>query len=113
MAFQDFDLVSERRKTNAAKHLRKKILFGVTSVLLVACVIAAAAFVIVKQTGRDQEKAVPKAKPDGARVDQTSRLVKVLCSNSNYKAKCETTLTEALKKDPKLSEPKDLLMVSM
>ncbi|CAJ2644761.1 pectinesterase/pectinesterase inhibitor [Trifolium pratense] len=112
MAFQDFDLVSERRKTNAAKHLRKKILFGVTSVLLVACVIAAAAFVIVKQTGRDQEKAVPKAKPEG-RVDQTSRLVKVLCSNSNYKAKCETTLTEALKKDPKLSEPKDLLMVSM
>jgi pectinesterase inhibitor-like protein len=114
MAFQDFDLVSERRKTNAAQHLRKKILVGVTSALLIACVIAAAAFVIVKQTGRNEVKAgAPKAKPEAAHVDQTSRLVKVLCSNSEYKAKCETTLTEALKKDPKLTEPKDLLMVSM
>ncbi|KAI5445766.1 putative pectinesterase/pectinesterase inhibitor 45 [Lathyrus oleraceus] len=116
MAFQDFDLVSERRKTNAKSHLRKKIMVGVTSALLIACVIAAAAFVIVRHTGLgldNNSKQVPTAASEATHVDKYSRLVKMLCSNSDYKAKCESTLTEALKKDPKLTEPKDLLMVSM
>lgn len=113
MAFQDFDLVSERRKSAAKLHLRKKILVGVTSVILLACVIAAATFVIVKRSGPEDEKPVPTAASEAARVDKYSRLVKMLCSSSEYKDKCETTLTEALKKDPKLSEPKDLLLVSM
>ncbi|KAL5098407.1 hypothetical protein RYX36_002734 [Vicia faba] len=113
MAFQDFDLISERRKTNAKSHLRKKIMVGVTSALLIACVIAAAAFVIVRRSGPDSNAKLPTAASEIARVEKYSRLVKMLCSNSNYKEKCESTLTEALKKDPKLSEPKDLLMVSM
>ncbi|XP_058727705.1 putative pectinesterase/pectinesterase inhibitor 45 [Vicia villosa] len=114
MAFQDFDLVSERRKTNAKSHLRKKIMVGVTSALLIACVVAAAAFVIVRHSGSDNNmKQVPTADSETAHIDKYSRLVKMLCSNSGYKEKCESTLTEALKKDPKLTEPKDLLMISM
>ena len=114
MAFQDFDLVSERRKSAAKLHLRKKILVGVTSAVLLACVIAAATFVIVKRSGPEaNEKQAPAAASEAAHIDKYSRLVKMLCSNSEYKDKCENTLTDALKKDPKLAEPKDLLMVSM
>ena len=114
MAFQDFDVVSERRKSAAKLHLRKKILVGVTSAVLLACVIAAATFVIVNRSGADaNEKQAASGNAEDARIEKSSRLVNVLCSNSEYKDKCETTLTEALKKDPTLTEPKDLLMVSM
>jgi len=115
MAFEDFDLVSERRKANAKQHLKKKILIGITSAVLIACVIAAVTFVIVKRSGPDHNnrKPVPNATPEPERVDKYSRLVKMVCSHSEYKEKCETTLKEAIKKDPKLKEPKDLLMVSM
>ncbi|RHN73751.1 putative pectinesterase [Medicago truncatula] len=117
MAFEDFDLVSERRKANAKQHLKKKILIGVTSVVLIACVIAAVTFVIVKRSGPDHnnndKKPVQNAPPEPERVDKYSRLVTMLCSHSEYKEKCVTTLKEALKKDPKLKEPKGLLMVFM
>ncbi|KAL2327551.1 hypothetical protein Fmac_020978 [Flemingia macrophylla] len=111
MAFQDFDVISERRKNAAKLRLRKKILISVVSAVLLACIVGAAAFVVVQRTGATAKNAA-SAKP-APRLDQNSRLVGMICSSAVYKVKCETTLGEALKKDPNLGQPKDLLLVSM
>ncbi|XP_061361292.1 pectinesterase-like [Gastrolobium bilobum] len=111
MAFQDFDIISERRKNEEKLKLRKKILIGVVSTILLACVVAAAAFVVVKRTGSQPKELSPSEATN--HVDRYSKLVKMICSNAEYKEKCESSLTEALKKDPKLTEPKDLLKISM
>ncbi|XP_027338374.1 putative pectinesterase/pectinesterase inhibitor 45 [Abrus precatorius] len=117
MAFQDFDLISERRKNHQRERLKKKILIGVVSAVLLACVVAAAAFVVVKRTGPDTKtkhaSPLAPATNTNTHVDQNSRLVKMICGSAEYKSKCESTLSEALEKDPKLAEPKDLIMVSM
>ncbi|KAJ1437083.1 Pectinesterase, catalytic [Sesbania bispinosa] len=121
MAFQDFDLISERRKNEKRQKLKKKIIIGLVSAILLACIISAAAFVVVvNRSGPDTTKntkhKAPSAPANNAQpqhVDKFSRLVKMICSSAVYKSKCESTLTEALKKDPKLAQPKNLLMVSM
>ncbi|KAJ1439976.1 Pectinesterase, catalytic [Sesbania bispinosa] len=120
MAFQDFDLISERRKNEKRQKLKKKIMIGLVSAILLACIIGAAAFVIVNRSGPDTtnntKHKAPSAPANNAQpqhVDKFSRLVKMICSSAVYKSKCESTLTEALKKDPKLAQPKNLLMVSM
>lgn len=113
MAFQEFDLIADRKAAEKSQ-MKKKILIGLVSTILLACIVGAAAFVVVQRTGPNNIKEAAPAQPNAApRVDQYSRLVKMICSNAQYKNKCESTLAEALKKDPKLTEPKDLLMVSM
>nr|KYP73965.1 putative pectinesterase/pectinesterase inhibitor 13 [Cajanus cajan] len=113
MAFQDFDVISERRKNQAKLKMRKKILISVVSAVLLACVIGAAAFVVVQRTGANTKDGVAM-KPTGTpHVDQNSRLVGMICGSAEYKDKCENTLNEALKKDPQLAQPKDLLLVTM
>lgn len=52
MAFEDFDLVSNQRNEEKQK-LRKKILVGVVSSILLVCVVGAAAIAIVKRSGPD------------------------------------------------------------
>lgn len=114
MAFQDFDMITEKRKNENRIKLRKKIIAGVVSVVLLACIIGAATFVVVQRTATKSTKA-PKPMPesDTPHIDQNSRLVPMICGGAEYKEKCESTLNEALKNDPTLTEPKDLLKVSL
>ncbi|TKY72932.1 Pectinesterase/pectinesterase inhibitor PPE8B [Spatholobus suberectus] len=111
----DFDLITERRRNEQRKKLRKKILIGVVSAVLLACIVGAAAFVVVRRTGRgsDTKNATPVEQTTAPRVGQNSRLVQMICGAAEYKSKCESTLGEVLKKDPKLEQPKDLVLVSM
>ncbi|KAK7411801.1 hypothetical protein VNO78_03242 [Psophocarpus tetragonolobus] len=114
MAFQDFDLISERRRNEAKLKMRKKILIGVVSTILLACVVGAATFVVVQRTGPTTKQATPmEPMVASPHVDRNSRLVEMICSSAEYKDKCKTSIGEALKKDPKLAEPKDVVLVSM
>ena len=114
MAFQDFDMITERRRNEQRLKMKKKILISVVSAVLLACVVGAAAFVVVQRTGTNAKHATPMPQNTATpHVDQNSRMVKMICGSAEYKEKCESTLEEALKKDPKLAQPKDLIMVSM
>ena len=114
MAFQDFELITERRRNENKLRMRKKILISVVSAVLLACVVGAATFVVVQRTGPSKKTGTPMPGASATpHVDQNSRLVEMICSSAEYKEKCKATLGEALKKDPKLSQPKDLIMVSM
>lgn len=116
MAFQDFDLISERRRNEKKQKLRKRILIGVVSTVVVIGLIGAAFFVATdtKYFGNNNKKEEGKKdapSESNKHVSHSQRIVKIVCSSADYKDKCEGPLNKAMADDPKLTHPKDLLKV--
>ena len=112
MAFQDFDLITERRKNEKKKQLKKRILIGVVSSVVLAGLIGCAFFVVTTKNGGSNEKNNESSTNNASkRVAHSEKMVKLVCSSADYKDKCEGPLTKAVEEDPKLQHPKDLLKV--
>ncbi|KAM3741677.1 hypothetical protein ACB098_07G014600 [Castanea mollissima] len=112
MAFQDFDHISERRKAEKQRKLRKKIIIGAIFFLVVALLVAAAAFVVVTHKswfGIGGSKPSDQPQQSQKQVSRTAKIIKMMCNRTDYKDKCENTLNKAVKTNPDLSQPKDLL----
>ncbi|XP_075672714.1 putative pectinesterase/pectinesterase inhibitor 45 [Castanea sativa] len=112
MAFQDFDHISERRKAEKQRKLRKKIIIGAIFFLVVALLVAAAAFVVVTHKswfGIGGSKPSDQPQQSQKQVSRTAKIIKMMCNSTDYKDKCENTLNKAVKTNPDLSQPKDLL----
>ncbi|GAU16789.1 hypothetical protein TSUD_200320 [Trifolium subterraneum] len=114
MAFQDFDLITERRKSEKRAQLKKRILIGVVSLVVLAGVIGCAFFVATSKGafgGSSTKESSPSSKGGSKQqhVAHSERIVKLVCSSADYKEKCEGPLNKAMEKDPKLQHPKDLL----
>ncbi|KAI4344669.1 hypothetical protein L6164_011868 [Bauhinia variegata] len=114
MVFQDFDLISERRKAERKQKLKKRIIIGVISTVVLAGLIAAAVFVLTKTEEEEHKghKKPPSAPPVKA-ISRGQKMVKMMCNSTDYKTKCEESLGKAVKSDPKLDQPKDLLEVAI
>ncbi|XP_058729881.1 putative pectinesterase/pectinesterase inhibitor 45 [Vicia villosa] len=115
MAFQDFDLISERRRNEKKQQLKKRILIGVVSTVVLVGMIGCAFFVATTKYGAIGDK---NTKDAGSTTSNTSKhvahsekIVKLVCSTADYKEKCEGPLNKAVEEDPKLQHPKDLLKV--
>ncbi|KAM7256207.1 hypothetical protein ACFE04_011948 [Oxalis oulophora] len=124
MAFQDFDLISERRRAERERKFKKRIAIGaVTAFVLVALVCAAVVAVVHQDKAKKEDtstgsKKSPASSHDSPKSDQdsstkdvthTQKLIKGLCNATTYQDKCNTTLISAIKENPKLSQPKALL----
>ncbi|KAJ1402981.1 Pectinesterase, catalytic [Sesbania bispinosa] len=115
MAFQDFDLISERRRNEKRQKMRKRILIGVVSAIVLVGLIGCAFFVVTSKNGDGKEeeaKTSPTAKASaGAKqITHSEKFVKMVCSTADYKEKCEGPLNKAVKDDPKLTQtPKELI----
>lgn len=114
MAFQDFDVISERRRNEQRQKLKKRIIIGVVSTILLVGIIGAAFFVATTEYGFGGNNAKEGHDQDSStssrqHVQHSEKMVKLVCSNASYKDKCEGPLNKAVKDDPKLSNPKDLL----
>lgn len=115
MVFQDFDLISERRRNEKKQQLKKRILIGVVSTVVLVGMIGCAFFVATTKYGAIGNK---NTKDEGSTTSNTSKhvahsekIVKLVCSTADYKEKCEGPLNKAVEEDPKLQHPKDLLKV--
>ncbi|CAJ1940605.1 unnamed protein product [Sphenostylis stenocarpa] len=119
MAFQDFDLISERRRNEKRQKMRKRIIIGVVSVIVLVGMIGAVLFVVVKNDDTGNKKSTNNksrtshAPPQGAspkqNVAHSEKVVKAVCSSADFKERCEEPLNKAMESDPKLTQPKDLL----
>ncbi|KAL2338833.1 hypothetical protein Fmac_013279 [Flemingia macrophylla] len=103
--------------------MRKRIMIGVVSSVVLVGMIGAVLFVVVKNddTGGNNNKSKDSSKAQKhdaptdnsssskPHVTQSDKIVKLVCSTADYKQKCEEPLTKAMKDDPKLSQPKELL----
>ncbi|KAF1892550.1 hypothetical protein Lal_00011017 [Lupinus albus] len=114
MAFQDFAILSERRRNERKEKVRKRVILGVVSFILLLCIIGAATFVLVNKTS--SEKSANKKDPStstNAKVENYLKTVKTICSSVEYKTKCEGPLSKEIEKNPKIAQPKELLKASM
>ncbi|KAL9660901.1 hypothetical protein QQ045_025720 [Rhodiola kirilowii] len=125
MAFQEFSHFSERRKAERQQKLQKRIMIGVVSSIVLVAVIAAAAISVVhyqnkaanttnapsKQQGSKQSNEQKSAKESS--VSSSEKVVKTMCASVDYQDRCETSLSAAVKTDPKLATPKDLVKAAI
>lgn len=113
MAFQDFDLISERRKNEKKQQLKKRILIGVLSSVVLVGLIGCAFFVATSKYGggSNKDNEPSQTSSSNKHVAHSEKIVKLVCSSADYKEKCEDPLNKAVEKDPKLQHPKDLLKV--
>jgi pectinesterase inhibitor-like protein len=117
MAFQDFDLINERRKSEKRAQMRKRIIIGVISSVVFVGLIGCAFFVATTKYspfggGGGGSRQTEDTTASGSKhVAHSEKVVKLVCSSADYKEKCEGPLNKAVEKDPKLQHPKDLLKV--
>ncbi|XP_019193480.1 PREDICTED: pectinesterase-like [Ipomoea nil] len=117
MAFQDFDLISERRKAERRKKLQMKIAIAVVLILILLVALAAAVFYFVmvmeKDDGHKRSGTKSKTTPldSGKSVGES---VKALCHGTDFEDTCERTLSTAGEDDDSApKKPKELLRISM
>ncbi|CAK8563921.1 unnamed protein product [Lathyrus sativus] len=114
MAFQDFDLITERRKNEKRQQLKKRILIGVIATVVLVGMIGCAFFVATTKYGLGEHDTKNGGSPtsnSNKHVAHSEKIVKLVCSTADYKEKCEVPLNKAVEEDPKLQHPKDLLKV--
>nr|GMC51984.1 pectinesterase-like [Ipomoea batatas] len=142
MAFQDFDLISERRKREKQAKMRKRIITA--SILLVIILLIAAAafayFVVLKGPHDDKGKHSTKSHKSKSKSDEDSssssssssetadssapkgetnlvhseKMIKTLCTGTDFTTTCEDSLNKAAKENATAAKnPKDLLKASM
>ncbi|MED6206383.1 hypothetical protein PIB30_026199 [Stylosanthes scabra] len=137
MAFQDFDIINERRQQERRKKIRKRIVIGLVSTILLVSIVGAVAYVGLNSKSsdgsRDGRGGSTKSKPSANKplssssssdstsastssaksIEASSKMVKVICEAAEYKEKCEGALGDAVKNDSSITQPKDLLRVSI
>ncbi|KAL3535467.1 hypothetical protein ACH5RR_003928 [Cinchona calisaya] len=118
MAFQDFDLISERRKTERQQKLKRRITIAVASTIILVLLVAAAVCAVVYKDrfypNSSQHNNAPAAPhPAKPTVSPTEKAVKTICASTDYKQTCEDTLFKAVKANASALQPKDLLRASM
>ncbi|XP_054804508.1 putative pectinesterase/pectinesterase inhibitor 45 [Prosopis cineraria] len=125
MAFQDFDLITEKRKNDRKQKLKRRIAIGAVCTIVIIGLIGAAAFVIVSNNNEeeselnDHNKKSPPSSSKGSpnsnsnQISVAEKLVKTICDITDYKDKCETSLDKEVKKDPKIAQPRDVLKLAI
>ncbi|KAL8102770.1 putative pectinesterase/pectinesterase inhibitor 45 [Apium graveolens] len=130
MAFQDFDLLNERREIEK-KRRQKRIM--ICAIVLCILVIGAAVALLVFQkkddvdsvdskpgekSSNEKSKKSKDNKPahkkhqdkDNADVSKSSKMVKTMCASTDFKATCESNLGKFVKANPSVTQqPKDLI----
>ncbi|OWM74338.1 putative pectinesterase/pectinesterase inhibitor 45 [Punica granatum] len=115
MAFQDFDYLSERRKAERSRKLKKRITIAVISSLALAAVVAAGVIAVVRSDHKDDNKGNSEAAPAGPskQISHSEKAIKMVCSSTDYQETCKNTLAKAVKGDESQAQPKDLMKLAI
>lgn len=121
MAFQDFDQITERRKAENARKLKKRIIIAVVAVILLVLIIVAALVIVNKMKTNKKttktaskpaaaapKKDAPKKAPTNKQASTSAKIVKEMCSGTDYKDKCNEVFSKA-SSDSLISRPKQVI----
>eukprot|EP00258_Populus_trichocarpa_P013341 XP_002324181.3 putative pectinesterase/pectinesterase inhibitor 45 [Populus trichocarpa] len=117
MVFQDFDLLSERRRLERRQKLRKKIAIAAVSGIAFFVIVGAGVFALVSNhkssPGNNGGSAVPQPVESAKPISRVSRVIKTVCNATTYQETCQKTLEKEVEKDPSLAQPKNLLKIAI
>ncbi|MED6188719.1 hypothetical protein PIB30_088608 [Stylosanthes scabra] len=119
MAFQDFDVISERRRNEQKAKLKKRIIIGVVGAVLLVGIIGAVFVVVLPGNDSSKSNSTPSSHSPSSSsssyswtppsIAKNEKMVELVCDGAEYKDKCEEPLSDALKNDPSMTNPKDIL----
>ncbi|KAJ6957475.1 pectinesterase/pectinesterase inhibitor 45 [Populus alba x Populus x berolinensis] len=117
MVFQDFDLLSERRRLERQQKLRKKIAIAAVSGIAFFVIVGAGVFALVSNhkssPGNNGGSAVPQPVESAKPISRVTRVIKTVCNATTYQETCQKTLEREVEKDPSLAQPKNLLKIAI
>lgn len=133
MAFQDFDLIQERRRLERQQKFKKRITLAIVSIFILLLLVAAAVACLVvlkdqkngqqKEGKKESPKSTPTSKksspspssqPSKSMVVDSDKAIKAVCASTDYQERCETSLLDAVKANTaSLSKPVEFLKASM
>ncbi|XP_059433164.1 putative pectinesterase/pectinesterase inhibitor 45 [Corylus avellana] len=115
MAFQDFEYISERRRAEKQRKLKKRIAMGTVSAFALVALIAVAIFVgVSKSSDTDTKSAQPHQQATNEDSHRHSnKVIKMICNSTDYKEMCENTLSKAVQAKPELGNTRDLLKTAI
>lgn len=115
MAFQDFDHISEIRRIDRQRKLRKRVAIALVAFILLV-LIAVGIFAVVSSEEKEKEKE-KEARSSGdsspKSVARVQKLIKTICNGTNYQASCSRTLSDAAKKNSSLNQPHQFIKVAV
>ncbi|CAA3014438.1 pectinesterase pectinesterase inhibitor 45 [Olea europaea subsp. europaea] len=112
MAFQDFDLITERRKQERQQKIRRRITIAIVSSVAILLVVSAAIGVVFfNQKNADTFNKEPKnAAPKP--VVTAEKAVNAVCAVTDYKETCKYSLLKTVKGNA-ATQPKEILKATM
>ncbi|CAO2823124.1 unnamed protein product [Amaranthus hypochondriacus] len=103
MAFEEFSQLSKRRREERAQKYKKKILLAVLCTVIFLLCIAIGVFAFLhfsdKQNKNDKNNSVSPLPPKKEHVKTSSKIIQIICEPTDYKKKCEDTLTKVVRTD--------------
>ncbi|GFP82142.1 probable pectinesterase/pectinesterase inhibitor 13 [Phtheirospermum japonicum] len=112
MAFQDFDLISQRRQQERQKKIRRRITIAVVSTFVVLLIAGAAVCAVVYQKNQSvaTEGNASRPGPSSAKpaVNVAEKAVKSVCASTDYVKTCEDSLLKSVKNNAS-AQPLDIL----
>ncbi|KAL6507105.1 hypothetical protein OROHE_022004 [Orobanche hederae] len=111
MAFQDFDMISQRRQQERKQKIRRRITIAVVSCVVVVLMAAAAVCAVVYQKNLTMSSEKNSNKPGPAApkpVNIAEKAVKTACAATDYKKTCEDSLLRTVKNNA-TAQPLDIL----
>lgn len=114
MAFQDFDYLSERRKAERSRKLKRRITIAALTSLALAAVVAAGVIAVVHGGyNGGSGKANAESAPAGPtkQISHSEKAIKMVCSSTDYQETCKNTLKKAAEGDQ--AQPKELIKIAI
>ncbi|KAL6519250.1 hypothetical protein OROGR_018570 [Orobanche gracilis] len=109
MAFQDFDMISQRRQQERKQKIRRRITIAVVSCVVVVLMAAAAVCTVIYQKNLTRSSEGNSNRPSPAPPKPVAeKAVKTACSATDYKKTCEDSLSRAVKNNG-TAQPLDIL----
>ncbi|KAK4756846.1 hypothetical protein SAY87_006973 [Trapa incisa] len=115
MAFQDFDYLSERRKAERSRKLKRRITIAALTSLVLAAVVATGVIAVVhggygpKSSNKANDEPAP-ASPS-KQISHSEKAITTMCSSTDYPETCKSALEKASKGHQ--AQPKDLVKMSI
>ncbi|WCJ42886.1 Plant invertase/pectin methylesterase inhibitor superfamily [Euphorbia peplus] len=126
MVFQDFDIISERRRLERQRKFRKRLTIAAVSIVVLLVIVGAGVFTIVRQTDQKLSSSSSSGSPSGnkesnshkkAKTDDSAHIdsvIKLVCNSTDYKERCRSTLKTSVKAQSTSSaQPKDILKIAI
>ncbi|KAF6139856.1 hypothetical protein GIB67_009703 [Kingdonia uniflora] len=114
MAFQDYSHLTERRKVERQQKLRKRITIAVVLTTIAIIVISCGAVAVIyrQNQGKGSETHEVGDLKASKTVSHLQKGIKMICSPTDYKETCESSLTSIMSSNTS-ANPKDLLKAAI